>query len=122
MTKALRSQTNYHAGLAAEAIVARNYTKRGAQISHERWRGSAGEIDLILRENGCVVFVEIKKSRTHDSALARVSSRQMTRICNAASIFLANEPNGQNTDIRFDVATVDASGSVRIIENAFMAA
>lgn len=119
---ALRSQTNYHAGLAAEAIVENDYARRGRSVAGRRWRGRGGEIDLILREGAGFVFVEVKKSRTHDQALRRVSRRQMDRLCHAASEFVAREPNGQLTEMRFDVATVDAAGTVRIIENAFMEA
>jgi putative endonuclease len=119
---ALTSLTNYHAGLAAEAIVAANYAQRGRQVSHERWRGKGGEIDLIIRDGDALVFVEVKKSKTHDQALRRVSRHQMDRLCAAASEFVANEPRGLLTEMRFDVATVDQSGTVQILENAFMEA
>jgi putative endonuclease len=119
---AARSTTNYHAGLAAEAIVANNYLRRGHQIANERWRGRGGEIDLIIRDGDRIIFVEVKKSKTHDQALRRVSRRQMDRLCAAASEFIAHEPRGQLTDRQFDVATVDQAGTVRIIENAFMEA
>lgn len=122
MTRQIRGQTSYHAGIAAEAIVARDYHRRGRVVAHERWRGQGGEVDLIVRDGNCVVFVEVKKSRTHDQALTRVNRRQMNRICAAASEFIAGEPRGQLTDMRFDVATVDCHGTVRILENAFMEA
>ncbi len=118
----IRSQTNYHAGLAAEDIVARDYQRRGQQVACQRWRGQGGEIDLIIREGDRLVFTEVKKSRTHDLAAQRLSRRQMDRLCNAASEFVAGEPRGQLTEMRFDLATVDQAGTVRIIENAFMEA
>ncbi len=37
----------YWAGVAAEAAVERTYLARGAQLLQRRWRGKAGEIDLI---------------------------------------------------------------------------
>jgi putative endonuclease len=114
--------TGYHAGLAAEDIVARDYARRGHAVARRRWRGQAGEIDLILRGDDCVIFVEVKKSSSFRAAATRVSRRQMDRLCAAASEFLAGEPDGQMTDMRFDVAMVDASGAVQIIENAFMEA
>ena len=119
---ALKSKTNYHAGLAAEAIVEADYTRRGRRVAGRRWRGHGGEIDLIFREDDGLVFVEVKKSKTHEQALRRVSRRQMNRLCHAASEFIAREPKGQLTNMRFDVATVDAAGTVRVIENAFMEA
>lgn len=119
---ALQSKTNYHAGLAAEAIVESDYERRGRPVADRRWRGRGGEIDLIFREDDGLIFVEVKKSKTHEQALRRVSRDQMDRLCHAASEYVANEPKGQLTNMRFDVATVDAAGTVRIIENAFMEA
>lgn len=122
MMQTERSRSNYHAGLAAEAIVARDYQQRGREVACQRWRGTGGEIDLIVREGDRIVFTEVKKSRTHDMAAQRLSRRQMDRLCSAASEFVAGEPRGQMTEMRFDLATVDQAGTVRIIENAFMEA
>ena len=110
---------SYHAGLAAEDIVAADYARRRHGLAARRWRGQAGEIDLILRDGDTVVFVEVKKSRTSARAATRLSRRQMDRICAAASEFLAGEPRGQLTDVRFDLAMVDGAGRPSIIENAF---
>ncbi|MFC3118369.1 hypothetical protein ACFOHS_09490 [Jhaorihella thermophila] len=43
----------------------------------------------------------------------------MRRICASAAQFLDGEPDGQLTNVRFDVALVDRSGAFEIIENAF---
>ena len=118
-TKVLTGRTAYHAGLAAEDIVARDYARRGRPVAHRRWRGQGGEIDLIVREGDCVVFVEVKKSRSFDAAALRLGRRQMDRLCMAATEFLAGEPRGQLTDMRFDLALIDGRGAMRIIENAF---
>lgn len=111
--------TGYLAGSAAEDIVARDYARRGCPVIHRRWRGDGGEIDLIARDGACVIFVEVKKSRSFDGAARRLGRRQMDRICASAAGFLAGEPRGQLTDVRFDLALVDGRGAVRIIENAF---
>ncbi len=116
----MTGQTSYFAGVAAEDIVASDYARRGRQPVNRRWRGSAGEVDLIVREGDCIVFVEVKKSKSFAQAATRLSRRQMDRIYGAASEFIAGEPKGQLTDVRFDVALVDARGAVQIIENAFM--
>jgi putative endonuclease len=43
----------------------------------------------------------------------------MDRLVGAASEFIAQEPDGQVTDLRFELAMVDGQGCVEIIENAF---
>ncbi len=115
----LRGAVAYHAGLAAEDAVQRDYERRGQLIAARRWRGSGGEIDLVARDGAVVIFIEVKKSGSFAQAAERVSQRQMDRIYACASEFLAGEPRGQDTEVRFDVALVDAAGQIRILENAF---
>lgn len=111
---------SYRAGLAAEEAVARHYAGAGARLAARRWRGQAGEIDLVVRDrDGNVVFVEVKQSRSHAEAALHLGDRQMQRIWSAASEFLAGEPAGQDSPARFDVALVDGQGRIEVIENAF---
>jgi putative endonuclease len=112
---------SYHAGLAAEEQVAQLYTRLGRAVCARRWRGSAGEIDLIARDGAEVIFIEVKQSRTHAQAADHLTPRQMARIYASASEFLAGEPRGQLTDVRFDVALVDAAGRIEVLENAYAA-
>lgn len=112
---------SYHAGLAAEDSVARAYQRRGLPIAARRWRGRAGEIDLVARNGDGLVFIEVKQSRSFARAAAHVSRRQMDRVMGAALEYLAGEPLGQMTDIRFDVALVNGQGEIDILENAFCA-
>ncbi len=114
-----RGEVAFYSGDAAEQIVARDYEARGLTVAHRRWRGAGGEIDLIARDGEQIVFVEVKKSRTRSRAAERISARQVARIQASAGAFLASEPLGQLTEVRFDVALVDALGSFEIIENAF---
>jgi len=116
----MSGSVGYHAGLAAEDLVASDYASRDHAIAARRWRGKAGEIDLIAREGDTVVFVEVKKSRSFATAAARLGRRQMERILTSASEFLASEPRGQLTDVRFDLAVVNGVGALKVIENAFM--
>ena len=112
---------SYHAGRCAEDSVAHLYLTSGLQVVARRWRGTAGEIDLIARNGDALVFIEVKKSRTHAEAASHLSERQMRRIWQTASEFLGSEPNGMDTESRFDVALVDEVGRIEIVENAFAA-
>lgn len=118
-------QLAYHAGNAAESVVARHYCAKGLEIAATRWRAArakgGGEIDLIVRNGAQVIFIEVKKSRSHAQAAQMLGSRQMARIARSAAVFLADEPTGQDTEARFDVALVDSFGRVEIIENAYAA-
>jgi putative endonuclease len=116
-----RGATAYHAGFAAEDQVAQLYDRSGRRICARRWRGVAGEIDLIARDGAEVIFIEVKQSRTHARAAEHLTQKQMARIYNAASEFLAGEPAGQLTEVRFDVALVDGLGRIEVLENAYAA-
>lgn len=108
------------AGLAAEDSVAAHYARIGARVVERRWRGAAGEIDLILSYAGGLIFAEVKKSRSFAAAAAHLSPRQRQRLELAAQEYLAGAPAGLDTPCRFDAVLVDAMGRVEVIENAFM--
>ena len=119
--RAIRGKLAYEAGKAAEGCVEQVYLRGGCEIVARRWRGAGAEIDLVARDGAEVIFIEVKKSDTHFHAAEHLRPAQMARLCAAASAFIANEPMGQLTPMRFDVALVDATGQIEIIENAFAA-
>lgn len=106
-------------GRAAEARVLEAYQSQGYVLRESRWRGQGGEIDLIFNHAACLVFVEVKKARSIDAAINSLRPAQMRRIHAAAAEYLAHAPNGQLSDVRFDLAVMDGGGRVEIIENAF---
>jgi len=114
-----RGRAAHYAGASAEMRIAQDYERRGFAIARRRWRGAGGEIDLIVRDGSGLIFVEVKKSRSFARAAEGLSIRQMRRICASAEEFLGSEPLGSLTEVRFDVALVDGTGALQIIENAF---
>lgn len=113
--------TSYHAGLAAEEAVAARYCAEGHATAARRWRSKAGEIDLIARDGDGFIFIEVKRARDFARAAERVSRRQLGRIWRAAELWLADAPNGANTNARVDVALVDGQGRIEILENVMAA-
>lgn len=116
-----RGKRNHLNGLSAEDGVARHYASLGAEIVARRWRGRAGEIDLIVRDGTDLVFVEVKAGATFDSAARRLTEAQLGRIVSAAGEFVAVLPGGLATAMRFDLALVDGQGLVETIENVTLA-
>lgn len=115
-----RGRANYEAGLSAEEAVSFHYLRRGATILARRWRGRAGEIDLIADEGGEVVFIEVKTSMHVASAAGRVSPAQIDRIGRTALEYLDTRPGGALTPMRIDVALVDAAGRLEVLKNVTM--
>ncbi len=111
----------YHSGKFAEENVAQLYLASGQEVIARRWRGRSGEIDVIVRDGEQLIFIEVKKSRSHAAAAEHLSLRQIQRIYQTASEFLGSQPDGQDSLVRFDVALVDSVGRIEILENAFAA-
>lgn len=114
-----RGRRAFLSGAAAERIVERQYQARGVQLLETRWRGQSGEIDMILQDGPAVVFCEVKKARDFDTAMSRLRLPQIQRIHGAAAEYLANVPDGQLAQVRFDLAVVDETGQSEIHDNAF---
>jgi len=110
---------SHFSGHAAEDQVAQHYLRQGLRLVARCWRSAAGEIDLILRDGDGLVFVEVKSAPDMARAAERLGPRQVARIRAAASLFVAAEPAGQDSAMRFDLALVDAAGRIEVIENAF---
>ncbi len=99
----------------------RHFDRQGCRLAARRWRSVAGEIDIVMRDGAGVVFIEVKKARTHDEAAGRLTARQRDRICLSAQIWLEGEPQGQFTPARYELAVVDAMGRVAVVPHAFAA-
>lgn len=113
----MSGMVSYLAGMAAEEAVAGDYARRGHEVAARRWRGSGGELDLVFRDGEGLIVVEVKKARDFARAAARLTRAQLQRIYGAVSEYVAGEPRGQLTDVRLDLALVDGTGRVRIMEN-----
>ena len=119
--KAHQGSLNYHSGLAAEDSVVQHYVMAGANLVARRWRGKAGEVDLVLRLGDIHLFVEVKKAATFGMAAERLTSAQLARVSSAAEEFIASLPDGDSGFIRVDAALVDGTGRVEVIENVTLA-
>ena len=108
---------NYHDGLAAEDSVASRYERDGARILDRRWRGKAGEIDIIAQDDEGFIFIEVKKGRTHADAAQHLSRHQLSRICASAEDYLGSQGHGLSSNVRIDLATVNAGGQIDILKN-----
>ena len=115
--KRARGQMAYHGGLAAEEQVARHYRVAGRPVRARRWRGTEGEIDMIVEDGAGLIFVEVKSAPTHAEAAEALGPRQFARMSRTAEEFLGNEPAGRLTPCRIDLALVDAMGRIEIVEN-----
>lgn len=96
-------RTSFARGIEAEAAACALLATQGFAVIATRLRTPRGEIDLIARREGLLVFVEVKARARLDAAAYSVSERQRRRIAAAAEIFLAAHPEFAGLDMRLDV-------------------
>lgn len=110
-------------GQRAEALARRWLEARGLTLQQANYRCAAGEIDLVMRDGGVVVFVEVRfrASRRFGDPAETVGPRKRHRLKQAASHYLQRTGAHRSAGCRFDVVTVCGTGAtpdVRWIRNA----
>ena len=93
------------------------------QILERNYRCPLGEMDIIAREKGSLVFVEVKTRATRDfgGPAAAVHERKQRQLSRVALLYL-NHKKIRDIAARFDVVAVDLSSSkprIEVIQNAF---
>jgi putative endonuclease len=106
-------------GAQWEGAAAEYLKRQGAVILAKNYRRGPGEVDLIARMDGCVVFVEVKQrgSGTRGTPGEAVSRTKQARISGAALYYL-KEHRLLEERVRFDVIEIDPDG-LRHIKSAF---
>ena len=112
-------QVAFRLGLSAESRAAAFLIAKGYRIVARRWRSPVGEIDIVARRRGTLIFVEVKARATLDDAAEAVIIRQRRRIVGAAEAWLAGHPDDANCDMRFDAVLVAPGKMPRHIVAAF---
>ncbi|HXN42894.1 MAG TPA: YraN family protein [Xanthobacteraceae bacterium] len=96
----------FRRGLSAETRAAILLLVKGYRILARRWQSPVGEIDIVARRRGVLIFVEVKARARLDEAAEAVSERQRRRIAAAAQAWLAGHPEHASAEIRFDAVLV----------------
>jgi putative endonuclease len=112
-------QVAFRLGLSAESRAAMYLVAKGYRIVARRFRSPVGEIDIVARRRGTLVFVEVKARDTLDAAAESLGPRQQARIAAAAEAWLATYPDPGITDMRFDAVLVAPGKLPRHIAGAF---
>jgi putative endonuclease len=96
-------------GQYGEQLAARYLTEHGLQVIATNWRCRHGEIDIIAREGGTVVFCEVKtRSSAAFGEPAEAVGRRKVRQVRELSLQWLAESSGVWPDVRFDVLAVYA--------------
>jgi len=91
-------------------------TRQGLQLVERNFRCAGGELDLIMRDGDCLVFVEVRRRRSmrFGGAAASITPTKQRRLVHAAQTFLLRYP--RLPPCRFDVIAID-DGAIEWLKN-----
>ncbi len=106
-------------GAAAEREALDFLLDKGLVRVANNYRFRGGEIDLVMQEDGCLVFIEVRcrsAKRLVPSTLT-VDFRKQKKLLRTAAMFLTRHSRYANSPVRFDVLGIDIHpGGERAIE------
>ena len=96
-------------GINAEQLAFRYLRHNGLKPVRRNFRSRRGEIDLIMLDAECLVFVEVRyrNEASFVKAALTVDSRKQRKLTQTASMFLSMNKTFGNKVCRFDVVGVD---------------
>ena len=99
----------------------------GLLIIQQNYHCRFGEIDLIMKDNSTICFIEVKYRETmsHGGAIHAISQSKQHKLIKAASFYIMENQNISNSSFRFDTITLqgnsDGNPDINWIQNAFYA-
>lgn len=108
-------------GAAAEQAAADHLARHGLAVLARNYRVKGGEIDLICRDRGVLVFVEVRARAggAFGGAAASIDARKQARLVLAARHYL-QRTRQDDMPCRFDCVLFDA-GRLTWLKDAFHA-
>lgn len=110
------------AGARAERLARDYLCERGLQLLRSNYRCRWGEIDLIMRDDDCIVFVEVRLRRHtgFGGAAGSIAPHKQARIGNTALDYLGCVEQSISLPCRFDVVAIDSEEhNIRWLRDAF---
>ena len=107
-------------GNAAEQLAYKFLKKRGLEPVARNFHCRMGEIDLIMLDDNCLVFVEVRYRAIRQRVPARltIDYRKQLKLTRAAAMFLVKNPGFAQNATRFDVVALDGD-AMQWITDAF---
>nr|WP_318685504.1 YraN family protein [uncultured Acetatifactor sp.] len=107
-------------GAEKERLAAEYLERRGFYVTARNFRCRQGEIDIIGRHEGYLVFVEVKyrSTKNRGSALEAVTAFKQRRICRTADYYRMMKGVDDSSAVRYDVVAIQGEEIFWVI-NAF---
>ncbi len=111
----------HNSGTIAEQHARVFLEHQGLRLKTCNYHCRRGEIDLIMQDGDCLVFVEVRKRSNprFGSALDSIDAAKRRRLIATAQHYLQHGVTEQAT--RFDVIAIDGENQIQWIRDAFQA-
>jgi putative endonuclease len=110
-----------NAGLDAEKLAATFLANHGLKLITQNYHCRFGEIDLIMRDAGSLVFIEVRlrSNKSFGSAAASITPQKQQKLILTAQHYLQQYP--EKNACRFDVLLMDKLNlsAINWLKNAF---
>ena len=99
-------------GSRAEISARQHLEGRGLVTIETNFHRRFGEIDLIMRDGNCLVFVEVRyrSSRRVVAPGTTVDIHKQRKLIRTAALYVARHPEYALNIMRFDVVAIDDDG------------
>lgn len=116
----MAGQNKRQTGSAYERLAAEYLKEKGCIILKMNYRNRLGEIDLVGKDGGDLVFFEVKERKTESAGYAAeaVTLGKQKKICAVSDVYRFKENVSPDTQIRYDVIAIDGN-KIDWIKNAF---
>ena len=96
-------------GRQSEDLALDHLRRAGLRLLERNFHSRFGEIDLIMRDRDCLVFVEVRYRQANRiaSALESVGPHKQAKLTRAASFYVSRHPRCAEQPMRFDVVAID---------------
>ena len=103
--------TRQQSGQTAERHAREHLEQHGLRLVKQNWQCRRGELDLIMLDGNCLVFIEVRyrQHKAWGGALESVDGRKRAKLILAAQQFLQSEVRWSKSACRFDVIAIEPS-------------
>ena len=116
----MSKELNREKGRQFEKVAIKFLKKKKYKILEKNYVSPIGEIDIIAKENSCIVFIEVKYRASDIYGLPReaVNASKQRKIRQTAISYLKFNNLYEKVDVRFDVVDI-LDDQITYIEGAF---
>jgi len=119
----MKDKTKIATGREGEKIAADFLKKNGYRIIDKNYRCPLGEIDIVAREKGAIVFIEVKTRKSSElgypeQAVGIKKQRKMSQL----ALWFLQKKKIIDTSARFDVVAItmlSSGNEIKLFKNAF---